>query len=596
MNKHDLLSFKRSVPLVFDGTVATFAAVGALMVFAPIFSANAERINVNVGDGAYYMNITAADLSVDIDATPAGVKKTVQNDVTIDTNSGTGYKLYLSMDNADTDGNRLYYDGNAASTDYISATTSTSLSTNSWGYSIDGTSFSAVPLQGNEVVIGSGSSATASAVSHPVYYGFYINNTLPFGTYSGVVTYTAVADAAASPTARTSVSNYLDDKSKADPAGGDTLVITTSLMTNIADLGTVTVSVGGTNCPVTSTSTANKYAEVSCTMPAKTAGTYAVAVTLAKFDKTYSTNITYDGNLFGTGNTKIRTMQGMTTAVCNSVATPATSVTSVPTGRLRDTRDTNSYYVKKLADGNCWMDQNLNLDLGTPTTTANSANTTFKLTSADTDINYNNYKGSTAASANQWTPPYNTQLNYNTSWAQDGSDGAKSFSFRDDANTGGDKGAGTAGRYWNGASSYATTGDVRNHFGNYYNWPAATAGTGTSSSTSTTVGDSICPKGWQLPLNENNKSFNNLIRTVYGISSTTSDASVIAEPLHFIRSGYYSWSGGSLNNQGTNGNYWSASATSTATNAYNLNFNASNLNPQNANNKGNGLTVRCVAR
>ncbi|MBQ3409742.1 hypothetical protein IJG66_00045, partial [Candidatus Saccharibacteria bacterium] len=86
------------------------------------------------------------------------------------------------------------------------------------------------------------------------------------------------------------------------------------------------------------------------------------------------------------------------------------------------------------------------------------------------------------------------------------------------------------------------------------------------------------------------------IRTVYGISSTTSDASVIAEPLHFIRSGFYYWSGGSLNGQGTYGVYWSASATSTATNAYYLTFNASYLTPRYADNKGYGLTVRCVAR
>lgn len=55
-------------------------------------------------------------------------------------------------------------------------------------------------------------------------------------------------------------------------------------------------------------------------------------------------------------------------------------------------------------------------------------------------------------------------------------------------------------------------------------------------------------------------------------------------------------SGGSLDSQGTNGNYWSATAASTATNAYDLYFGSSYLHPQRADNKGYGFSVRCVAR
>jgi hypothetical protein len=51
-------------------------------------------------------------------------------------------------------------------------------------------------------------------------------------------------------------------------------------------------------------------------------------------------------------------------------------------------------------------------------------------------------------------------------------------------------------------------------------------------------------------------------------------------------------SNGSLNNAGSNGNYWSSSIN--GTNAYNLNFNASSVNPANNNNRGNGFSVRCL--
>ena len=50
-------------------------------------------------------------------------------------------------------------------------------------------------------------------------------------------------------------------------------------------------------------------------------------------------------------------------------------------------------------------------------------------------------------------------------------------------------------------------------------------------------------------------------------------------------------SNGSLNNVGTNGNYWSS--TVSGTNSRNLNFNSSNAN-MNTNNRANGNSVRCL--
>lgn len=51
--------------------------------------------------------------------------------------------------------------------------------------------------------------------------------------------------------------------------------------------------------------------------------------------------------------------------------------------------------------------------------------------------------------------------------------------------------------------------------------------------------------------------------------------------------------GTSVNNVGSNGNYWSSTANGT-NNAYNLNFNSSNFNPSNNNNRYNGNSVRLV--
>jgi len=51
-------------------------------------------------------------------------------------------------------------------------------------------------------------------------------------------------------------------------------------------------------------------------------------------------------------------------------------------------------------------------------------------------------------------------------------------------------------------------------------------------------------------------------------------------------------SNGSLNNQGSNGNYWSSSVT--GSNAYDLDFLSSSVNPANNNNRTNGFSVRCL--
>jgi uncharacterized protein (TIGR02145 family) len=57
--------------------------------------------------------------------------------------------------------------------------------------------------------------------------------------------------------------------------------------------------------------------------------------------------------------------------------------------------------------------------------------------------------------------------------------------------------------------------------------------------------------------------------------------------------GYRNNNSATLNNAGTNGNYWSTTVNST--NAYNVNFNSSNVNPGNNNNRANGHSVRCLA-
>lgn len=68
----------------------------------------------------------------------------------------------------------------------------------------------------------------------------------------------------------------------------------------------------------------------------------------------------------------------------------------------------------------------------------------------------------------------------------------------------------------------------------------------------------------------------------------------VTDEIFFPAAGCRYDSNGGLNNAGSNGNYWYGSPNS-ATNGYNLNFNSTNLNTSNNNNRAYGFSVRCVS-
>ena len=83
----------------------------------------------------------------------------------------------------------------------------------------------------------------------------------------------------------------------------------------------------------------------------------------------------------------------MTSSVCNTVQTPVASATTsvtkdtyssygkstsyIPETTLIDSRDNNTYRIRKLADGNCWMMDNLNLGATDLTVELSSTNSNF---------------------------------------------------------------------------------------------------------------------------------------------------------------------------------------------------------------------------
>ena len=290
----------------------------------------------------------------------------------------------------------------------------------------------------------------------------------------------------------------------------------------------------------------------------------------------------------------ISTMQEMTTEVCQTAAANETA-------RLRDTRDGKLYWVAKLADGNCWMTQNLDLDLSTDTA----------LTPDDSDVSAS------------WTPAMSTQTTINSGdfSETDGSNGVRSFDSGMYVNN--SLSSWSSCSYWNSTSCAnwtkvedesdgtkmvamsepredgviidGNTYDAHYLVGNYYQWNAATAGTGASATSSyTNATDSICPKGWKLPIgnSSNSGSFEGLT-TAYGITSSTEGANSLRKaPLYFVPADIVE--SGSLD-AGHFGYYWSSTAIS-SNGADNLYFYSVYINPSSYNDRYCGQSVRCLAR
>ena len=120
--------------------------------------------------------------------------------------------------------------------------------------------------------------------------------------------------------------------------------------------------------------------------------------------------------------------------------------------------------------------------------------------------------------------------------------------------------------------------------------------------------DSICPKGWGMAKFEGDGSYRKLIAIIYGINKTgiiqkyqeknikiRIDEIIMQYPIFFIRFGNYDFSGG-YQNRSSSGYFWENVARS---GRYGSSLYYSNqvFNTQVATNgKGDGQSLRCVAK
>ena len=271
----------------------------------------------------------------------------------------------------------------------------------------------------------------------------------------------------------------------------------------------------------------------------------------------------------GSSTTSNITMQNFTQSNCNSM-----TVGQVVS--LTDSRNKQTYRIKKMQDNKCWMVDNMKY-LGEGITISNVDSTTG-ITYNNTDGKYNTVDGTNTQSTDNFDKAF-----YNNPMSA-------SYCY------------GTSIQ-----SSYTKCGYL-------YNWYAATAGTGTyaTGTWGTNVSGSICPTGWRLPSTASDGS----TATGNGTKYTAADFAVLNASMNAgslttgsTSTSYYAgwqfrgaWSGvfsGSWNrgffNQGSHGYYRSSTASSSTTNAGYLFFYSSRVSPGvSSDSKYGGFAIRCV--
>ena len=313
----------------------------------------------------------------------------------------------------------------------------------------------------------------------------------------------------------------------------------------------------------------------------KPAGTYTNQVTMSVVSSPLEVS-----NEFG-----IDTMQEMTSAICSSVAAGTTD-------QLRDTRDGKYYWVSKLADGKCWMTQNLDLDLNSSTT---------PLVPATSDVS-----ASWTPNNGVWDPDTGYEPAYTATTASSSTiladnTGQRSWSLGNyritNPTTSNDCGypKNDASQCTAQFTAYTTpttqNKDANAHYilGNHYQWNAATAGTGGTISSGQAT-SSICPKGWKLPESNSTAvgSFGGLINAG---SIGTDVAKLTSAPYYFVRGGVIYQAINLFRFAGDQGRYWSSTPHSSGANAYYLGFwSTSSISPSSSSSRQLGFSVRCIAR
>ena len=459
--------------------------------------------NVNAVEN-YKISITTDNqtLESNIENTADETVNIQKHEVTINTNSPNGAKVFISSKDSQTTPKYVVDSGPSTGPGAVGATTiaestgtisnPAKLSPNSFGFALPNTiinnfnepnvyedvanenrrnaKFAKLPENDNFVEIYNKGGAQTN-IKIPVYYGINTNSLMREGKYEVEVIYTVVTNGPANVISETEDNDMqvgikkIGVKENGDFYKERTLKIATSVKSRNSKSGSTSsganpvlsliredteIFIGSQKCLNVSAEIVrealfeprrlNMWVEFSCQLPKNIA-----TVNGNKYD------VTIKMKKIGVNMVKRNaveyiasnnTMQNFFASECNGMAEHATK-------ELVDARDGEMYLISKLKDGRCWMTQNLRLQL-----TRDEI-----LTSEKTNVKEN------------WKVERSTETSFDVRHYGD-------WDYRD-------------------VHSYYNV--YKPEYGAYYNYATVTARSNTAVSPGRDARDSICPRGWRLP-------------------------------------------------------------------------------------------------
>jgi hypothetical protein len=191
---------------IFSGVLALFS-----LVLIPAIASAQTTTTVVSSTLSPVISLLTSNGTVNVNAIPTsgGVQTIASDTVTVSTNDSAGYTLKLGETGAAT---ALTSGGNTIPASSGTQTSPVAEAVNTWGYRVDGvggfgsgptsgasnqaigsSTFAAVAASGAPNTIAT-TSTTASNATTTVWYGLAVNTTIPNGTYTNSVTYTATAN------------------------------------------------------------------------------------------------------------------------------------------------------------------------------------------------------------------------------------------------------------------------------------------------------------------------------------------------------------------------------------------------------------------
>ena len=525
------------------------------------------------------MTITVSDASKTLDITPSSDGAFGSTSITVGaySNGSVGYTLTMTPSNTSLTSllGTIPTLSSASTCNGGTACSSSNFQVGRWGIAVGNAVYG--PAAATNLVTVANTNANVSSNTYTINLGANLDLSTPIDRYSTTLNFAATAEV------RTYAITYTYDSGITDIALKD------------SDNNTVTP---------TSTASGSKtydlyYANSYTVVPTYASDSFSDDVYVATGAGLLN-NDTYTYTVgAGTGTvavTSVIPMQNMSSSLC----------TTMPR-KVYDNRDGQIYSVTKLADNNCWLLDNLALDLTDPdvqdamydstadpdaysVNTHAKNSTLYKLfngggtTSDQYPTAKLNNVAWTSSAQNYYSVPMMVKSGtcINTYCVNDPTSGNWSYDSTTQATING------------------TTSVYQGKIGIYYNYCAASAGsycygngtsyTGTPTSdpdTSTLqdVKEDICPAGWRLPTSGTGSEFANLY--IQYSSSYTDFQTALHTPL----SGYLV--SGKAYYQGDSGYFWSSTWSNTSYMRY-LRVSFSSVNASYNYNRYYGFSIRCL--